>query len=221
MKSILYVILHTQHHPQRFKWVTQTWGKDIDYIFISDHEDLQKNIIKVSDTSDYSSCEEKQINSINILSSKQLDYDFYFFCSNDNFINTKKMDQFIQNCDVECVWGELDNCLPHDKTFYFLLGGSGILISKEIMQKINGTMKWANGQHPSSFPSDVSICINFKNKNIEMRNSELFHCQAFESWFQNNYAISEIDYKLIKNHITFHYVNNFELMNLYYTKCND
>lgn len=220
MKKVLYVILHTQHQPERFDWIVRTWAKDVDYIFTSDHEDLQNNIIKVSETSDYSSCEEKQINSVNMLSSKKMDYDFYFFCSNDNFVNTKKMNEFIQTCDVNCAWGETRNEWPDDRSLYFLMGGAGALISKEIMQKINGTMEWANKTHPSSFPSDVSMCINFRNKNIEMRNSDLFHHQLFERWFEKHYAKPEIDYSLIKNHISFHYVNSFETMDLYYKLCN-
>jgi hypothetical protein len=219
MKRVLYVILHTQHQPDRFDWIAKTWAKDVDHIFISDHEDLENNIIKVSNSSDYESCEEKQINSINLLSSKELEFDFYFFCSNDNFVNTKKMDEFIQYCETDCVWGELDNAWPPEPSLYFTLGGSGVLVSKEIMKKINGTMQWANKSHPSAFPSDVSLCINFRDKGIEMRNSELLHHQLFEHWFNKHHGNEEMDYSKIKEHISFHYINNFETMNLYYESC--
>lgn len=218
-KKVLYVILHTQHQPDRFDWITKTWVNGVDYIFISDKEDLEKNIIKVSDSSDYDSCEEKQINSANLLSSKELEFDFYFFCSNDNFVNTKKMDEFIQYCETDFVWGELDNAWPSDPTLYFALGGAGVLVSKEIMKKINGTMQWANKSHPSAFPSDVSMCINFVDKNIEIKNSELLHHQTFEHWCEKHYPHNVIDYSKIKEHISFHYIKNFETMNLYYKSC--
>lgn len=219
MKKVLYVILHTQHQPERFNWIVNTWAKNVDYVFISDHDDTNNNIIKVSDNADYDSCEEKQINSVNSLSSNPLEYDFYFLCSNDNFVNTKKMKEFIENCETECVWGELDRAWPGDASLNFTLGGSGVLISKEIMGKIAGNLKWANGTHPSSFPSDVSLAINFRNMDIEMRNCELFHHQLFEKWSELHHPNSEIDYAEMQNHISFHYIKDSKTMNLYHTAC--
>ena len=220
MKKVLYVILHTQNQADRYNNIVSTWGRNVDYVFISDHEDIKNNIVKASENSTYESCEEKQVGYLNTLSLLPLKYDFYFFCSNDNFVNTKKMDEFIQSCETHCVWGELDNCWPEDKSLNFTLGGSGILISKDVISQIHGTMEWGNGRHPSWFPSDVSMAINFKKKNIEMKNSELFHHQSFEDWWNLHKQQEKIEYLEIKNHISFHNIIDFETMNLYNQSCN-
>ena len=43
--KILVSILHGSMFPSRYDNVIKTWGKDIDHIFYSDHEDLEKHTI--------------------------------------------------------------------------------------------------------------------------------------------------------------------------------
>ena len=44
MKKILYVILHGSMNSSRYFNVKETWGKNVDCLFYSDHEDIEKNI---------------------------------------------------------------------------------------------------------------------------------------------------------------------------------
>jgi hypothetical protein len=53
--KILYVIMHTQNQNERYDNVMNTWGRDVDCIFYSDHEDLNKNIIISSNDTSYKS----------------------------------------------------------------------------------------------------------------------------------------------------------------------
>ena len=62
MKKILYVILHGSINKERFYNIKETWGSNVDTLFYSDYEELDKNIIKVSNRNDYHSNEEKHIN---------------------------------------------------------------------------------------------------------------------------------------------------------------
>ena len=79
MKKILYVVLHGSVKSERYYNVKETWGKDIDILFYSDYEDVDKKIIKVSDRTDYGSNEEKHVNVIHYLSENNNDYEWFFF----------------------------------------------------------------------------------------------------------------------------------------------
>lgn len=199
MKKILYCILHTKNHEERYNNVIETWGKNVDLLFISDHQDLDKKIIKVTDNSSYNSGQEKQIKGFNHLMESKLDYDFYFFCDNDCFVNTKLMNEFIGECDTNSVWGQLCTCWPTDRTLNYTLGGAGILVSKEIFLKIENKLQEYNVMW-----GDVSLGLNLRKRNIPMSHSDLFLSQP-----PSHYGIEDNN---IKNYITFHYIKKREEM---------
>lgn len=206
MKKILYCILHTEKNFNRYQNIISTWGKNVDFVFLSDNEDEEKKIIKVSDNKSYESGQEKQINGLNYLHSLGLDYDFYFFCDDDCFVNTKQMNNFISDCATNCVWGQVCNCWDSDRTLHYALGGAGILISKEIMSYLEGKLK------QKSVPwGDVSLGINLRHRNIEVKNSDLFKSQP-----PNHYGINNEE---IRNFITFHYIKSHEEMEKLYNLC--
>jgi hypothetical protein len=184
----------------------KTWGQDVDYVFISDHEDPSKKIMKFSNNPNYDSGQEKQIKSANYFSTIDLDYDFVFFCDNDCFVNTRKLSEFVQTCDTNCVWGELCKCWKPEPTLNYTLGGSGILLSKSIMKQINGKLKEHHIQY-----GDVSLGLNLRDMGIEMR-----HYDFFKSQPHTFYNLSLDD---VKNYITFHYIKDFQTMNQYYELC--
>ena len=93
MKKILYVILHTCTRPERYEAVVNTWGKDVDFIFYADCDDEEKKIIKVSDDTSYSSNEAKHVNVIKYLFDNDYQYEWFFFCDDDTFVNTKKLEE--------------------------------------------------------------------------------------------------------------------------------
>ena len=105
MKKILYVILHTCTRPDRHDGIVNSWGKDVDYIFYADCDNEEKKIIKVSDDSSYSSNEPKHINVIKYLIENDYQYDWFFFCDDDTFVNTKRLENNLENFDVEKING--------------------------------------------------------------------------------------------------------------------
>jgi hypothetical protein len=205
--KILFLVIHTKKQEDRYETILNTWGRDVDFLFYSDHEDLKKNIIKVSDNNTYSSGQEKQINIINNLPEDKLNYDWYVFVDNDSFINTFKIKDFIKTLNTNNVYGELCNCWPVNKNLYYALGGAGIFISNENLKKIKGHLT-----HNPVIWGDVSLGINLDRLGIKMVNSELLHSQL-----PKHYEIKDNE---VKNHISFHYVLDYESMNNLYNLCN-
>jgi len=206
MKKILYCILHTEKNTDRYNNLIETWLKDIDFLFISDNENLDKRIIKVTDDSSYKSGQIKQINGLNYIKDCELEYDFYFFCDDDCFVNTKLMDKFILDCDKNSVWGQLCTCWSDDRTLNYPLGGAGILISKETLFSVSEPF-----EENKVIWGDVSLGLNLRKKNITMSHSDLFHSQS-----PSFYKIEDSD---VRNHISFHYIKSKSEMEKLYQLC--
>lgn len=199
---ILTLILHTHLQKERYDTIVSTWGQNIDYLFYSDKEDL--NTIKVTDRSDYRSAEIKQVNIINNLPEHFMEYDWYLFCDNDTFVNTKLLFEKIETFDVNKVHGEVIQSWPSDFSLSYLSGGAGFLMSKKILEKIKGDITIYN----SGF-SDVTIGLYFRDKGIEIENNTLFRSQLPEF-----FGITEVE-----KHVTFHYVTSFFRMNELFQRC--
>ena len=108
MKKILYVILHTCTRPDRYDGVVNSWGKDVDFLFYSDCDNEDKKIVKVSDNSSYSSNEPKHINVIKYLVENNYQYEWFFFCDDDTFVNTKNLENNLDLFDKDKI-NELRN----------------------------------------------------------------------------------------------------------------
>lgn len=195
---ILYLVIHTQKQPDRYQSIMETWGKNVDILFYSDHEELP-NIIKVSNNSDYNSGEEKQINIINNFPYDKMNYDWFVFVDNDSFVNTKKVLTEIESFDKNYVHGDVCNCWSNDFSLPYCLGGAGIFVSREILLKLKGNLT-----HNPVMWGDVSLGINLRNLNIPVISNSLCHSQP-----PSLYNIPENE---IKNHLTFHYIKEQNVM---------
>jgi len=201
MKKILYVLLHGSMNPNRYYNVKETWGKDVDCLFYSDHEDSEKNIIKVSNRTDYHSNEEKHINSIHYVSNNIKDYEWFFFCDDDTFVNTKKLENLLGTFDKNSIHGSLlnDGHWPGDRTLNFCSGGAGYLIHHELLNTIDKNLSILN-----TGCSDVTLGICLRNLGIDSVNHEFFKSQP--PYFFN------IPIDETKNYITFHYIKTMDDM---------
>jgi hypothetical protein len=199
MKKILYVILHGSVNKNRYFNVMDTWGKYVDCLFYSDHEDKEKNIIKVSDRKDYWGLEEKHINMFKILSAEYLNYDWYFFCDDDTFVNTKKMTEFLDECDTNCVYGCLINCYPNMKDLFYHSGGAGVLIHRKILDIVSKNINTKN----TNF-ADVTLGIFLKENKITMKHDDRFHSEMPFSY--------GLKFNDAANNITFHHIKTKEEM---------
>jgi hypothetical protein len=194
--NILYVILHGSTSKHRYESVTQTWGKNKNIIFYSDYQDLDKKIYKVSDRADYHSNEEKHLNALLLVANSFYDYDWFFFCDDDTFVNTKNLENSL--FDINLIHGSIiTGCWPRDKNLIYCSGGAGYLISKNILLKIVQNMINAT----TGF-SDVSLGIIAEKANIKFLDNEKFKSQ--------NQDFFKIEDKDVKNYFTFHYVKTKE-----------
>lgn len=208
--NILYCILHTQFQKDRVENIKNTWGKNKNIIFYSDYNDLFNNVFKVSNRSDYSSGQEKQINVFALLNHILDTYDWYVFCDNDTFINTRLLEKMCENFDKEKVHGEIINAWPLNKALYYPSGGAGFVMHNSLVKKIAPELK----QNYFVQYSDVSLGLNLQDLNIQLENNNLFKPKKPE--FYSN--ITDAD---IKKYLSFHYVTEFSMMNHLNLLCSD
>jgi hypothetical protein len=203
MKKILYVILHTCTRPDRHDGIVNSWGKDVDYIFYADCDNEEKKIIKVSDDSSYSSNEPKHINVIKYLIENDYQYEWFFFCDDDTFVNTKRLESNLENFDSNKINGHvLNGTWKKDTTLSYCSGGAGYLIHKTILSKISETIKTTGSGY-----SDVSLGMCVKDLNIEYNHNEDFRSQ--------NPDYYNVDKSLIKDIFTFHYISSELMVEMY------
>ena len=199
MKKIIFVILHGSVYKDRYDTIVSTWGKDVDLLFYSDYEDKDKNIIKVSNRNDYHSNEEKHIHVLNFLKNNYTNYEWFFFCDDDTFVNTKKLMNCLDSFNPNSVHGSVMSCYPRDKSLKYCSGGAGYLIHRNLINKISENIKVINSGY-----SDVTLGYFLRENNIDVVNYDWFRSQP-PSYF--NYKIEEIS-----NYITFHYIKTKEEM---------
>jgi hypothetical protein len=199
--KILYCIIHTIAQKEREDFILSTWGRNKDLVFYGDYETTgNKYLLKVSDNSDYTSGEEKQINAISTFPKTHNNYNWYYFCDNDTFVNTKLLEEFSQDCDQNKIYGEIANTWPKDPSLSYPVGGAGFLVSNKILNFLSNKVF-----HNSVNWGDVSLGLNLRHFKIEKTSREdLFHSQTPEF-----YGIQDTE---IKNHISFHYIKNYETM---------
>lgn len=196
MKKVLYVILHGSIYKDRYHNIKDTWGKSKDCLFYSDYEDLDKNIVKVSDRTDYHSNEEKHINSLHYVSKNMKDYEWFFFCDDDTFVNTKKLESLLDTLDKKSVHGSLlEGTWSIDPTLNYCSGGAGYLINSSLLSEIIEKVKVLN----SGF-SDVTLGLILRDLGVKSINYDFFKSQP-----PHHYGISMYE---THNYITFHYIKD-------------
>lgn len=206
--KILYLILHTKKYETNYYNVINTWAKDVDFLFYSDHEDKEKNIIKVSSRDDYHSNEEKFVNVIKQLPIEYLKYDWFFFCDNDTYVNTKLLNNSVVNFNIDFIYGQEIHTWTPDLSLGYFSGGAGYLVSNKILRHMIDNLKNYN----TGF-SDVTFGLYIREHNIQKLPSDLFKSQPPEYYY--------INLEDTKNYISFHYIKTFEMMNKLYQISNN
>lgn len=221
MKKILYCIKTTEKYKNRVEALKSTWLSDIeDYIFYSEHEDFDNNIIKVCDDGSYGGLEDKGVNFFNLLKYIDIDsnknildhYDWLFMVDDDTFVNTKNLQKFIEEADDTKAYGEIFTYGTHPdnpmysapgfkKSYKWYSGGAGLLIHTNTVRKIPEFINYKT-RH-----DDVSIGLSLINNSIELVNSDMFNSQPPEFWGDTDLNI--------KNKITYHHIDETKMQDLY------
>ena len=202
MNKILYVILHTCKRPERYDGVVNSWGKDVDFLFYSDCDDNDKKIIKVSDDSTYSSNETKHVNVIKHLGENDYQYEWFFFCDDDTFVNTKNLENRLDSFDKEKIHGNITKTWRTDPQLEYCSGGAGYLIHNSILKKLSESISVRNTGY-----SDVTVGLYAKELNISFENHDGFYSQ--DPKYHN------VEKTTIKDVFTFHYISPKDMDEFY------
>lgn len=201
-KNILYLIMTSHRNQIKQDNISKTWAQNKNYIFYSDRENT--NTIQVTYQDDYSSNEIKTIKLIQKFPEKYLTYDWFMFCDDDTFINTKLLENILNDFDQNKITGSLINSWLYDKTLFYLSGGAGFLMHKNILISLIDKIKLYHTGY-----NDVTIGLNCRNLNIQLQNSNLFNAHPPEL------------YNIIdpQNYISFHYIKTFQQMKELTNQC--
>jgi hypothetical protein len=192
MKKILYLLLTTEKYKSRQDNVLQSWGNGVDLFFYSEHEDLNRNVIKVTDLNNV---EEKQIKVFKTIQDLFYNkYEWYFFGDDDTFVNTTLLEKEIDNYDKTKIHGsDIYGCW---NDLHYPSGGAGFIIHNNIINNFFESKNFNVGY------SDVTFGLNMREKKLELSNNDKFLSQHL------NYY--NIPLENANQYITFHYVNNNE-----------
>jgi hypothetical protein len=220
MTKILYCIKTTEKYKSRVDAIKNTWLDGIDdYIFYSEHEDPNDNIIKVCDDGSYGGLEEKGVNFYNLIKHIEIEegknvldyYDWLFMVDDDTFVNVKNLQKFAKKADTEKVYGEIFTYETHPdnpmysapgfkKSYKWYSGGAGVLVHTSVLSKMPEFINYKT-RH-----DDVSIGLSFINNGVELIDSDNFNSQPPEFW-----GDSDLD---IKTKITYHHINEERMEDL-------
>lgn len=223
MQKVLYAIKTTSKYQSRINSVLETWLSGLDdYIFYSDHEDTSKNIILSSHDSSYEGLVEKSLYFYNNLGNIFINendesildyYDWVLVCDDDTFVNTKKVKEFVKDCDptkAYCeiispqknpdnpIWSEYSDILNQTDLYYS--GGAGILLPTNCIKKINKFL-----DYKIRF-EDCTIGITLHRNGIILVDCPLFHSQQPEFWGHSD--------KDIIDNMTYHHIDENRMYKL-------
>lgn len=203
--KILFLILTTEKYKDRQDNILKTWGKDVDILFYSEHTDMCRNVVKVCDEN---SAEIKQCFIFKFLENYNNKYDWYFFCDDDTFVNTKLIINMLDTFPKDSVTGKnIKGNWAVQPNLDYPSGGAGFLIHKTILPKFYNINSY------NTTWSDVTVGLKMLNESIKINNSELF------MWFSNDDIREFVSLENVNKYITFHYINSFEKMNSLYEIC--
>lgn len=218
--NILYVILHGSMNPERWENVVNTWGQGKNYLFYSDHHDPKNRIFKVSNRTDYLSNEDKHVNVWKLINTHKLYqiYEWFFFCDDDTFVNTKLLESNLNNFDKNNIHGHVMQCYPQDPFLNYCSGGAGYLINRKRVEYISKGIKFLDTGY-----SDVTLGMFCRENKIKFDNDDRFNPNDEKGKDRVGVHTQDDRYRDIKNPIEFfthHYVKNFNQMNDLYKLMN-
>ncbi|NBP02778.1 MAG: hypothetical protein EBU90_22195 [Proteobacteria bacterium] len=223
------VLTCEKYHSTRVKTVNETWGKDVDTVFLSDVSE-GKSIVGYSDVkADYATVFLKYLAFLKRYN--DLTADWYIFCDDDTFLNIPNIKNLLKKYDSsenlvigsKCTLNS-DGTDAHGDQTGFLMhtimgeeaklpvqhpsGGAGFIITKNTFLKLKEYLK-GNKNIGYSYKSDVTFGFW-----LNQINAKFIDIRLFTGNTPRVYRHTEED---IKNNLTYHYVNE-ELMKQLYAR---
>ncbi len=212
MKTLFSILSTNKYKTTRQKALRETWLIGQDYFFASDIDDDDQ--IKLSDKTDHSSAEEKQLNAFRYIVNNGLDlkgFDFFFFCDDDTSVNVTLWDKIKERYIGQNIgWIISPQSDPRnpiwqrEKDFTYFSGGAGFVLSKNAVRAMAEFIPHYNDR---SKYGDISVGKVIKKLGIPVTHSDLFHMNKPAVYNHNN-----VD---IKYNLTYHYVNENQMREIY------
>lgn len=201
MKKILYLIMSCQKNEHRQRGILDSWGNGQDIFFYSEHDNHSLNVVKV--------CEENNVvrKQVSVFNKIKQDfhnkYDWFFFGDDDTFVNTKimndKLDEFnkdyLHGVSMCGNWGDLS----------YPSGGAGFLINNQIIHK------FFDQEFPDVPHGDVAVGFLMRNSGVELMPTKGFCYNTPEH--------HKIQMENTHNFVTFHYIREPQGMMELYNIC--
>jgi len=209
MKDLIFCVITCKKFKARQEALKQTWLRYQNYIFLSDEE--KEDSINITEVEGHASGEIKQLDSFKFIKNKNLDYNWYFFCDDDTFVNVKNVKELIFKLSPFLSYGnvlsfERDPNNPcwnkHGRDLKYFSGGSGFLISNLTLNILAG--KEMNTQ---SGYGDLSLGLYMKKFMLGLEDVESFHKDRPEIF---NHSLDQM-----KNSYTYHYIKPEQMVELY------
>ena len=199
----------------RKKSIEETWLKDVqNYLWLTNEE--SENCAKLSEAADYYSATVRHVNSFSYIYNMEKEYDWYFFCDDDTFVNYKNLDNFVSSLDKEQykaygmildsqkdpgnpIWRQIS------KNYKFFSGGAGFIFNRVSLEKVMRMGKCII--RDGILNGDVMLGMAMVESDIELIDIDLFRSAK-----PKDYHHSETE---IKNMITYHRIIGQEMYDLY------
>lgn len=204
---IKYLIMTSHKCRDRQNNILLTWGADADLVFYSDEARDEPKTIKTTDDDTYAGCENKHVNMVKLLEKEFLDSEWFFFCDDDTFVNTKLLEDFVKGCDPDTIYGEIIKCWPNDPTLPFPSGGAGLLMSRSVLNILYTTVSYRGAGS-----SDVALGLAIRDSQIKMQHDNRFHGQPPDIVFLVQLSLPSYHILDTKQHFTFHYIKDLDTM---------
>jgi hypothetical protein len=213
MSDVFIMCMTTESYKERQSFILDTWFKDCEMMFYSDHED--ENTYKVCEESDYLSGVIKQTKILKDIKENKVfyknknvaDYKWIFFVDDDTFVNTEYLNSFCKTINEDSVYGYIYDL--EDPIHWFgwenpivVAGGPGILISTKLIKKIEDFSYPEGSRH-----GDVSATLIFRKHNFN-----LIHNTKFHNYQPDTYENEDRD---VKNNISYHYMKKDDIYKAY------
>lgn len=223
MYKLLFAIKTTKKYQHRIDTILDTWLKNIDdYIFYSDHEDPEKNVVLASqDTSYLSGTLSKtlwffnNLNKIFVEDNKTVleEYDYIFFVDDDTYVNVNNLKQFLNTIDKKSVYGHMftpqknienpiwnlyKNILKETDSYHS--GGAGYIIPTNILKSVEFV-------DLGIVFDDAAIGINLIRNGVNLVHDERFNPENPEFYHRDNFDII--------NKITYHHISPSKMLELH------
>ena len=210
MKTLFAILSTDKYKDTRQKALKRSWLISQDYFFASDKTDEDQ--VKLSDKTDHSSAEEKQLNSLTyIVNHGLLNYDHFFFCDDDTSVNislwNKLSHTFLGKNIGWIISPESDPRNPiwqRVRNFKYFSGGAGFVLTRNAVLAM---AEFVPHYKERTKYGDISIGNIIQRLGIPIEHCELFHMDVPSVYGHNNTDI--------KTNLTYHYVKEPQMKELY------